>query len=45
MRFALSDLSLERLDVIHAGDASFDLGRKIRAVSWKRLLKDIPSLR
>lgn len=37
MKSALSDLKLQRLDVIHGGDSTFDLSAKIRAVSWKRL--------
>jgi len=44
MRNALSDLKLNRLDVIHAGENSFPLGEKIRAVSWQRLLIDIRPL-
>lgn len=44
MRSALSDLKLEQLDVIHAGNTTFDLHKKIRAVSWKRLLKDVEPL-
>lgn len=45
MRSALSDLKLERLDVIHAGDTTFDMDKKIKAVSWKRLLQDIKPAR
>ena len=41
MRSALSDLELERIDVIHAGDSTFPLHRRIRAVSWKRLSRDL----
>ena len=41
MRSALSDLKLNRLNVIHAGDATFDLQKRIKAVSWKRLLRDL----
>jgi len=44
MRSALSDLKLKRLDVIHAGENSFPLGEKIRAVSRQRLLVDIQPL-
>ncbi len=41
MRNALSDLGLNRLDIIHAGNQTFSLAEKVRAVSWRRLLKDI----
>ena len=44
MRSALSDLKLNRLDVIHAGENTFSLGEKIRAVSWQRLLVDVQPL-
>lgn len=39
MRIALEDLSLEQLDVIHAGEGTFPLAERIRAVAlsdvWK----------
>ena len=38
MRGALSDLQLQRLLVIHAGDHSFDMAKQIRAVAISRLL-------
>lgn len=41
MRIALSDLGLERLDVIHAGRDTFPLADRIRAVSAARLVLDI----
>jgi predicted AAA+ superfamily ATPase len=44
MRAALADLRLSRLDVIHAGDDTFLLAPKIRAVSIGRLLADVPAL-
>ena len=37
MRIALSDLKLNRLDIIHAGDKSFPLSKHIRAVSFTDL--------
>ncbi len=37
MRAALRDLKLDSLDVIHAGQDTFPLARKIRAVSLSRL--------
>ena len=44
MRIALADLGLSRLDVIHAGDETFPLGRNIRAVALARLLDDLQPL-
>jgi len=41
MRSALSDLKLDRLDVVHAGADSFALGPRIHAISAARL-GDIP---
>ena len=41
MRSALADLKLDRLDVVHAGDLTFPLAPRIRAVSAARLTKDI----
>ena len=37
VRSALEDLSLTRMDVVHAGPASFALGRRTRAISVERL--------
>ncbi|MEN8264896.1 MAG: ATP-binding protein [Nitrospirota bacterium] len=45
IRSALSDLKLKQLDLIHAGDETFQLDKKVRAVAMSRLLKDIGSLR
>ncbi len=44
MRSAIESLGLERLDVIHAGDSSFPLAEGIRAVSFRRLHKDVEPL-
>jgi hypothetical protein len=44
MRSALADLKLDRLDVIHAGDETYPLSERVRAVSLSRLLEDLPSL-
>jgi predicted AAA+ superfamily ATPase len=44
MRYALSDLHLRSLDVIHAGEKTFPMDRKIRAVAFRRLLEDIKPL-
>ena len=41
MRTALKDLSLTRMDVVHAGPASFPLGRRSRAVSAERLHEEL----
>ena len=43
MRVALTDLGLDRIDVIHAGSETYPLTDGIRAVSAKRLLEDLPS--
>jgi hypothetical protein len=45
MRYALSDLNLRSLDVIHAGETTFPMDKKIRAVALTRLLQDIKPLR
>ncbi len=45
MRSALSDLKLNRLEVIHAGENTFPRAEKIRAVSWQRLLDDVQPLK
>jgi predicted AAA+ superfamily ATPase len=45
MRSALSDLHLRSLDVIHAGETTFPMDKKIRAVAFSRLLDDIKPLR
>lgn len=44
MRHALKDLKLKRLDVIHAGEASFSMAERIRAISLSRLLSDLAPL-
>jgi hypothetical protein len=41
MRNAISDLKLSRLDVIHAGEKTFSLHKKVRAVAVTRLLNDL----
>lgn len=41
MRSAMADLELRSLDVIHAGDRTFPLGKNIRAVAAGRLLEDL----
>jgi len=44
MRHALSDLRLDRLDVLHAGDHTFPLADGVRAVAFARLLEDVAPL-
>lgn len=44
MRNALTDLKLNRLDVVHAGEHTFSLAENIRAVASIRLLNDIDPL-
>jgi predicted AAA+ superfamily ATPase len=44
MRHAMSDLHLRSLDVIHAGERTFPMDQKIRAVAFRRLLQDIKPL-
>lgn len=41
MRIALSDLGLERIDVLHGGRDTFPLDGHIRAVSAARLVSDV----
>ena len=41
MHNALDDLKLARLDVIHAGDETFPLAQRVRAVSASRMLTDV----
>lgn len=45
MRSALSDLKLNRLDVFHAGEETFQIGQGIRAIALIRMLKDLEPLR
>jgi len=44
MRSALSDLRLQHLYVIHAGDKTYRLHRKVEAVPLLRLLLDLKPL-
>jgi len=45
MRTALADLKLRHLDVVHAGDRTFPMAHRVRAVAFSRLLKDLEPLR
>lgn len=44
MHMALKDLNLQRLDIIHAGEESFQMHSKVRAVSINKLLTDLQPL-
>ena len=44
MRHAFSDLKLQRLYVIHAGEETFQLDRNIQALAFTRLLEDLKPL-
>jgi hypothetical protein len=44
MRGAIEALGLQRLDVIHAGDHTFPLAPRIRAVALRRILEDLKPL-
>jgi predicted AAA+ superfamily ATPase len=44
MRISLSDLNLKSIDIIHAGDKTFQLSEKIRAVALPNLLTDLKKL-
>jgi predicted AAA+ superfamily ATPase len=44
MQHAVEDLKLNRLDVIHAGDVTFPMKGKIRAVALRHILKDLSPL-
>jgi uncharacterized protein len=41
MHVALEDLRLDRLDVVHAGEQTFPLAKKIRALALPRLWEDL----
>jgi hypothetical protein len=45
MRTALADLDLQRLDVIHAGEDTFPIAPRMRAVALRRMLHDIAPLK
>jgi hypothetical protein len=44
MRVALADLRLQRLDVIHAGERTYPLAPRVRAVALARVLEDVAPL-
>jgi hypothetical protein len=45
MRSALTDLKLSQLYVVHAGDVTFPLAKKVRAVAFADLLKEVGTLK
>jgi hypothetical protein len=45
MHVALGDLGLARLDVIHAGERTFPLAKRVRAVALARVRQDVDPLR
>jgi predicted AAA+ superfamily ATPase len=45
MHSALADLRLTRLDVVHAGNETFPLAPRVRAVAARRILDDLKPLR
>jgi len=45
MHSALEDLRLTRLDVVHAGNETFPLAPRVRAVAARRILDDLKPLR
>lgn len=44
MQSALVDLKLQRLDVVHAGEHTFFMAKKVRAVAVERMLDDLEPL-
>jgi hypothetical protein len=45
MAVVLADLDLEKLDVVHAGESTFPLAPKVRAVAAADLLDELEPLR
>lgn len=45
VRSALADLQLDRLDIVHAGDHSYPLADRVRALALSRLHTDLEPLR
>jgi uncharacterized protein len=44
MKSAMTDLKLDKLDIIYAGEKTFPITRTIRAIAFSRLLNDIKPL-
>lgn len=45
VRSALADLELDRVDIVHAGDHTFPLAERVRALALGRLYEDLEALR
>ncbi len=45
IRHAMADLKLNRLNIIHAGDETFEMTKGVRAVAFCRLLEDLGPIR
>ena len=45
IRSALADLKLDRVDVVHAGEHTFPLAERVRALALSRLYEDLEPLR
>jgi hypothetical protein len=45
MHLAIHDLSLDSIDVIHTGDATYPLGKGIRALSISRVNAELGGTR
>ena len=45
MRIALSDLKLNRIELIHAGEHTFQLSNNVRAVALTKMIKDLKNLK
>lgn len=43
MNVAMKDLGLDRLDVVHAGEETFPLAKRVRALALRRVLTDLPA--
>ena len=44
IRAALGDLRLERVDVVYAGEQTFPLAERVRALALSRLYEDLVPL-
>ncbi len=45
MRSAMTDLKLSQLYVVHAGEITFPLAKKVRALAFADLLKELEALK
>ena len=44
IRSALADLQLDRVDIVHAGDHTFPLAERVRALALARIYDDLEPL-